>query len=91
MVSYHLFLKPGCEINEGTEIEQDNLLQLADYLKNRLEIAAFFVSQLSSVGFIPYMGKYEVCFDHKKVDSEPEAKKLISSIGIDPDDFEYSF
>jgi hypothetical protein len=85
-VTLWLFGKPGHELNEGEEVQADQIRALAQGMKERLELAADIVEKLTGAGWEAQMGLYDVMLYNPYVRTEADVRTRLDDLGIDPDE-----
>lgn len=93
MLSYHIGEKPCHVVPIGNDITEYDLDDLRDEMietKNRIEKLKDYLPKLVKAGWIPFMNRYEILFDHKTIDNEKKSRESLLKINIDPDEFEFT-
>jgi hypothetical protein len=85
-VTLWLFGKPGHELSEGEEITAEQIRDLAQGMKERLEQAADIVEKLTGAGWEAQMGLYDVMLYNPFVRTEADVRTRLDGLGIDPDE-----
>lgn len=84
-IMLYLFGKPGQELNEGGEITPQDLRELAQNLKGRLDETADLIEKLTRAGWDAQMGLYDVMLHHPYLRTQTEAETQLLNLGIDPE------
>jgi hypothetical protein len=85
-VNLWLFGKPGHELNEGEEVQADQIRALAQSMHERLVQAADIVEKLTGAGWEAQMGLYDVMLYNPYVRTEADVRIRLDDLGIDPDE-----
>ena len=85
-VTLWLFGKPGHELNEGEDVNAEQIRALAQVMKERLELAADIVEKLTGAGWEAQMGLYDVMLYNRFVRTEADVRTRLDGLGIDPDE-----
>jgi hypothetical protein len=80
-----LYFKPGEELDEGQPVTAKQLRELAASLGSRLQRAAEILETLTTEGWTNEMLLYSIVLYPKADLSMDEAKDLLRSKGIDPE------
>ncbi len=85
-VTLWLFGKPGHELNEGEDVNAEQIRTLAQGMKERLDQAAAIVEKLTGAGWEAQMGLYDVMLYNRFVRTEADVRTRLDDLGIDPDE-----
>src|SRR5208337_3168620 len=81
-----LFLKPGDELEEGADVTEVELQELALDLHDRVQTTASILSKLRRDGWTAQTSLYTVDCAHVDVSTAQQAEHRLRQLGIDPAD-----
>jgi hypothetical protein len=86
-VALPLFGTPGQELEEGSAAQAKRLRAFAAELNGRLERAAETLDKMAAAGWTARVAVHDLMFAHPDVQTEPDARRRIKELGLDPEAF----